>query len=586
MSAFRTFRKLFLLSFAFLLPFPFFARAESEAQPAPDYYPNAVVATAHPEASRVAKEILELGGNAVDAAIAAQWVLNVVEPQSSGIGGGGFFVYYDAKTNSVYTFDGREKAPAKAYPEMFLDETGKPIPFYPDRITGGLAVGVPGTLKLLKQVHDRFGSGEFKFSELFNSAIVLAQKGIPVSRRLAEAIESEKERLKIFGPTFSIFFHPDGTPLKEGDILVQKDLAKTFETIAERGVAVFYEGEIAKAIVQTVKESPVRPGLLEESDLKFYGVVQREAVYGTYRGYEIFSMGPPSSGGAALIQILNILENYNLASYGYSSHSLHLMIEAQKSAFLDRTLFLGDPDFSRIPLGMLLSKEYAKKKSQQIKFNKAKPLALLVKEASLKIKPPAGGNTSHISIRDREGNLVSYTTTIEHIFGSGMVVRDWGFLLNNELTDFDAEPWFDIDVPEDMRGRLKPNAPSPEKRPRSSMCPVLVFSKGGEPFLVAGSPGGSLIIPTVQEIVVNVIDFNMPIDKALAFPRFAARGGEVEAEAEFLENEGLIEALLSRGHTFREHKPFGNAQALLFEEKEKAWTAASDPRGEGEVRGY
>jgi len=576
------FKKFFLFCLVFSLPLAFLARAESDS---PETYPNAVVATAHPEATRVALEILQLGGNAVDAAVAAQWVLNVVEPQSSGIGGGGFFVYYDAQTNSVHTFDGREKAPAKAFAEMFLEESGKPMVFYPDRITGGLPVGVPGTLKLLKQVHDRFGSGEFKFSELFNSAVVLARKGPPVSKRLAEAIEGEKERLKLFEASRRIFFYEDGAPLKEGDPLVQKDLAKTFETIAERGVGVFYEAEIAKAIARTVKEAPFHPGLMEESDLKFYGVVQRDALYGTYREYEIFAMGPPSSGGPALIEILNLLENYSLTFYGRSSQTFHLMIEAQKAAFFDRAIFMGDPDFFEVPLGMLLSKEYSKKQAQKIKFDKARPLDTLVNEASLlKIKTHRG-NTSHISIRDRWGNVVTYTTTIEHIFGSGMVVPGWGFVLNNELTDFDAEPWFDMDMPENLRGKFKPNAPAAEKRPRSSMCPVILF-KNGKAFLVAGSPGGSLIIPTVQEVLVNVIDFKMPAAKALEAPRFAARGGEVEAEPAFFENEGLIEALQSRGHSFKEHQPFGNAQILLFDEKERAWTGASDPRGEGQTRGY
>lgn len=527
-----------------------------------------MVATAHPYATEAALSVLEAGGNAVDAAIVAQWVLNVVEPQSSGIGGGGFFLYYDSKTKGIHTFDGREKAPRSAEPEMFLDPSGSPIRFYPDRITGGLPVGVPGTLRLLKEVYDQFGSKKFRFEEFLAPAIRLAGEGFPVSKRLAQAIQSEAQRLKLFPSSREIFFHPNGEPFKEGETLVQKDLARTFGEIQRSGIGVFYEGEIARAISDAVRNSPVNPGKLDLPDLQFYDIAEREAIYGNYRGYDIFTMGPPSSGGVALLEILNILENFGLTYYGPAADSFHLTMEAQKLAFQDRALYLADPDLVEIPLEKLISKEYAKEQAQNIKFDQSIPFESLVDEASLAAK----ANTSHISICDWEGNIVSYTTTIEHIFGSAMVVPGWGFFLNNELTDFDPEPG-------------KPNSPAPEKRPRSSMTPVIVFKKG-EPFLITGSPGGSLIIPIVQEVLMNVIDFGMPIHEALTFPRFAARGAEVEVEGPFLGDKPLIEELKKRGHTFTIHEPFGNAQAVAFEDNGNTLVGASDPRGEGEALGY
>lgn len=557
----------------------------------------AMVVTAHPEATQAALEILQKGGNAVDAAVAAQWVLNVVEPQSSGIGGGGFLLYFEAKKRAIYTFDGREKAPAAATPSLFLDEEGNPMRFYPDRITGGLPVGVPGTLKLLKAVQRRYGSGKLNFEELFIPAIQLARGGVTISRRLAGAIQEESARLKLFEASRAIFFHPDGSPYREGEVLYQKDLAKTFETIAERGTSVFYEGEIGRAIVSIVQNAPYHPGLLQPYDLHFYNPLERDPIHTNYRGFDIFTMGPPSSGGVALIEILNILEPFSLVFFGPSAHSFHLAMEAQKFAFEDRAEFLGDPDFAKVPLDKLISKDYAKKKSKEISAEKARYVeSSLVEEASL----TAGlGNTSHISIRDSEGNIVSYTTTIEHVFGSAMVVPGWGFLLNNELTDFDAVPRPSSKVANTLAPKgtllhsgisqgirkLRPNAPGPEKRPRSSMCPVIVF-RNGLPLLVTGSPGGSMIIPTVQEILMYLIDFKMSPEQALSAPRFAARGNKVEAEALFLEDTAVVRELKKRGHRFALRQPFGNAQSIFFDDKTDSLIGVSDPRGDGEARGY
>lgn len=555
-----------------------------------------MVVTSHPAATEGALEILRSGGNAVDGAIVAQWILNVVEPQSSGIGGGGFFLYYDAKNKSVHTFDGREKAPIRAPPEMFLDESGDPLPSYPDQMTGGLAVGVPGTLRLLKEVHRRFGSEKYRFEELFIPAIRLAEGGAPVSKSLAEAIQKEEARLKLFKASREIFFHPNGEPFKEGEILYQPDLAKTFETIRRKGVGAFYEGEIARAIAKAVAEDSIRPGFLQRFDLQFYKVIEREPIHGTYRGYDIFSVGPPSSGGVALIQTLNILENFSLVFYGASADSFHLAIEAQKIAFEDREEFIGDPDFVQIPLERLLSKDDAKKKAEKIKFDEARQPESLMEETTLSSQ----GNTSHISIWDSGGNIVSYTTTIEHVFGSALVVPEWGFVLNNELTDFDAVPRVPYKIasalapqgsllhsamPTRMKAKLKPNAPEPEKRPRSSMCPIIVF-RSSQPVLVAGSPGGSLIIPTVQGLLMCYVDFRLPPEDVLAAPRFAARGSPVEAEGVFLEDTETINSLRLRGHTFKSRPDFGNAQVIFYDPKTNLLTGVSDPRGIGEAQGY
>ena len=427
-------------------------------------------------------------------------------------------------------------------------------------------------------------------------AIQFARGGIPVSRRLAEAIQEEAPRLKLFEASREIFFHPDREPFKKDEILYQKDLAKTFETLTEKGIGVFYEGEIARALTHAVQEAPVHPGYLQRFDLQFYDVIEREPLHGNYRGYDIFTMGPPSSGGVALLEALNILENFSLIFFGPSADSFHLAMEAQKFAFEDRAQFLGDPDFVKIPLDKILSKETARKKAREIKFDEARQVDSLVEEASL----AAQGNTSHISIRDSEGNMVSYTTTIEHVFGSGMVVPGWGLVLNNELTDFDARPrlpsrllngmapkgsLLNSSLPEQVKGKLKPNAPGSEKRPRSSMCPIIVF-RNGLPFLIAGSPGGSLIIPTVQEIVMYLVDFRLPPEQVMSAPRFSARGSQIEAEAVFLEDAEVIQSLKKRGHFFTLHKPFGNAQAIFFDGKTDSFTGVSDPRGDGQAKGF
>lgn len=535
---------------------------------------KAMVVTADERATNAAVDVLVQGGNAVDAAIAAQWVLNVVEPQSSGIGGGGFFLFYSSKDKKIYAFDGREAAPDKAFPEMFFDKkTGKPYPYDPDRITGGLGVGVPGVLKLLHEMHSRFGSKQFSFYELFDPAIEMAENGFMVSRRLALALDSQKERLKLFPESRRIFLDTEGFARPRGYRLKQPELAHTFLEIKKNGIQTFYEGAIAKSIVEAVQKAPFHPGLLEFRDLEFYEIIERKALYGNYRGYDIFSMGPPSSGGIALLETLNLLEPFFLSKLGRTKEGIHLFSEAQKQAFRDRNEFVGDPVSMKKSVDDLLSKEYAKKVFQHFSFE-----TVLPNSVEPKAPQPDGANTSHISIIDEEGNMVSFTTTIEAICGSAMVVPGRGFFLNNELTDFD-------EIPKKKDGQLTVNSPGSGKRPRSSMTPTLVFHKG-KPFMVLGSPGGSKIISAVLNVIINVIDFKMPLEKALAAPRIMNRDGSLELEMGFLGQKKLVEQLKQKGHQVTFIPDYSNVQAILVDKKTGRLKGESDPRGEGVPRGY
>lgn len=530
-----------------------------------------MVATAHPLATEAAVKILKQGGNAVDAAIAAQWVLNVVEPHSSGIGGGGFFLYYEAATRKVIAVDGREKAPAGLSPELYLDAEGKAIPYIPDRITGGHSVGIPGTLKLLKTVHDRFSSGQFIFSSLFDQAIEIAEKGFLVSPHLARIIASQQDRLKLFEDSRKVFLDAEDRPLLAGTLLIQKDLAQTFRLVRDKGVGAFYEGEIADDIVSAIRQAPYRPGVIKKEDLFYYDVTVRDAVFGRYRGFDVFSMGPPSSGGVTLIEILNILKNFDVRAMEGTLAFVHIFSEAQKLAFQDRNEFLSDPDFVKMPVHELLSDDYARERSQMIALDRT---LMPGQRPSTDIKT----HTSHISIVDQEGNMVSYTTTIEHMFGSAMIVPGRGFFLNNELSDFDPYPLHEDGAP-------RANAPHPGKRPRSSMTPVLVFREG-QPFLIAGSPGGSTIIGTMANLLVNMIDFQLPVEAALRESKIINRDGAVELETKWFQNQELVEALRELGHEVEKNSYFGNAQTIARDQAAGIWVGASDPRGEGLAKGY
>lgn len=591
------FRILFLFLLSSFLSLPFSFAAESK---------HAMVATADPQATQAALEVLQRGGNAVDAAIAAQWVLNVVEPQGSGLGGGAFFLYYDALTKHVYSFDGREAAPSEAHSEMFLDPEGKLYPYYPDRITGGLSVGVPGVLKLLETVHHRFGSRQFSFGALFDPAIAMAERGFPVSPRMARHLSQEKDRLKRFPASAQIFLHTGGEPFKSGEILFQPDLAGTFRLIQKEGISVFYTGILAGEIVKAVREAPFHPGLMKLSDLEHYSLVERRPLKGTYRSFTVYAMPPPSSGGAALIEALNILENYDLRSMNRDWKAWHVLAEAQAIAFEDRNRYIGDPAYSEIPLTRLLSKKYARTRMEEINFDFAR---LSIKGRVRNAAHPEGVHTSHISIVDAQGNIVSFTTTIEHTFGSAMVVPGRGFLLNNELTDFDPISDFGIrnaelrnppaaDRLNEKRQRrfqnsalrnphseISPNQPESDKRPRSSMTPVIIFQKD-RPVLTAGSPGGATIISTVLNLVVNVLDYEMSLADALKASKLMHRGEMVELEPGLFEQAPLAKKLRKLGHDVMMREAYGNAQAIFWDPARGVLVGESDPRGEGQASGY
>lgn len=553
---------LFLLSLIFFVLCPLFLGPAFSATAE-----NAMVVTQHPEATTAALEVLKKGGNAADAAIAAQLVLNVVEPQGSGLGGGGFFLYFDRFKRSVTSLDGRETAPQSATPEMFL-QNGNPLPFFPDRITGGRAVGVPGTPALIQKIYEKHASGVLTLADLTKPAIKLAETGVPVSKVLAERLTEHAERLRQFPETKKIFFHENGDPLKQDEFLIQPDLAKTLRFLGENGGGAFYEDEIAAAIAAAVSDAPVAPANLTVADLKNYAVIERDPLYGNYRGFDIFASGLPS-GGVLLFQTLNILERFNLAELAWDAAALHLMAEAQKMAYASRPV-LGDPTFKQMETDRLLSKEFAKEKAAVIQPDKA---LAWHPEAS-----PDGMQTSHISIVDRWGNLVSWTSTIEAPFGSGITVPGYGFLLNNELSDFDP-------VPHGADGKLKANAPEPGKRPLSSMTP-LILMKNGKPYMVLGSPGGKTIVGTIVNIILNHVDFSYSCEEAAAKPRLIFRGNKIEMETELYDHPLIRLQLELWGHNIEKNEVIGNAQTICFDDARNEIVGVADTRGVGKAEGY
>ena len=467
---------------------------------------NGIVSSQEMRASEIGLQVLKDGGNAVDSAVAVAYALSVTLPKAGNLGGGGFMSLHSAKDGKDYAFDFREMAPAAATRDMYLDEKGevdeKRARFSPR------SVGVPGTVRGLSVIHEKFGSKTMK--ELMQPAIKLAREGFPVTPGLATDLVTLETRLKSSPEITKVFYQQDGEPYALGETLVQSDLAWSLEQIAEHGEGAFYQGAIAEKLVDFMEKSG---GLITADDLKNYRVAEREPVRGTYRGYEVVSMPPPSSGGVHLIQMLNILENTSLKEAGHNSaYSIHLLTETMKYAYADRSAHLGDPDFAEVPMKWLTSKSYGKELYSKIQADKATP--------SAEIKPgvvaqPESEDTTHFSIMDKEGNAVSMTYTLNFSFGSLQMAPGTGFLLNNEMDDFSAKPG----VPNGY-GLLggEANAIQAGKRPLSSMTPTLVL-KEGKPFLVTGSPGGSKIITSVLQTVLNVLEFDMNIAEATSLSR-------------------------------------------------------------------
>lgn len=550
---------------------------------------EAMVAAAHPLAAHAALDALAMGGNAVDAAVAAQLVLNVVEPQSSGIGGGCFIIYLPPGAEEPVVIDGRERAPVSATASLFLDSDGTPIPYYPERVTGGRAVGVPGTLAAIHLAHARWGVLEWR--SLVAPAARLAREGFPVSRRLHAAIGAEAERMLPFSATRARFFDARGLPLPVGHWLVQPELASTFEAIAAGGPDVFYRGAIGRDVVAAVRYAARAPGDLTLEDLAAYRPVVRRPVHGRYRGVDVYGVGPPSSGGVTTIEILNILSGFDLAALTPgSAGALHRVLEAQRLAFADRNRYIGDADVVPVPVDSLLSVTFATRRRALIDPDRASGSAAEAAEIDVQ-----GGNeareTTHLSVRDPEGGLLAMTTTIEQPFGSGMIVPGRGFFLNNELTDFDAEP-------RDPAGRLRPNRVGPGKRPRSSMAPTLLV-RDGAPLLAVGSPGGSRIIGITLTVILGVVDWNMDVQEAINFPRAINRGGPAsDLESLWFDDDtladlhgvsGVVEALRAMGHVLeppaKVYRGVGGVHAVRIRADGRV-EGGADPRREGVAVGF
>lgn len=500
---------------------PGFVSAESTKSTQGEF----MIAAAHPLAVYAGLEILERSGSAVDAAVTVQTVLNLVEPQSSGIGGGAFMLVFDQSTGKIDTYDGRETAPERATPELFLKPDGSPENFF-DVVGGGLSVGTPGTVALLAQAHTEHG--KLPWSELFQAAIELAEKGFPVGNRLASMLAGTLgEHLKADSDTYDYFF-PEGQALEAGEIRTNIEFARTLAAIAENGAQSFYRGSIADNIVNKVQNAPNRQGLLELSDLHTYTAIKRQPVCHPYRTYRICGMGPPSSGGIAIGQILGMLEHFDLTSLGPGNTlSWHLLVEASKLAFADRNHYVADSDFVRVAIPSLLHRNYLRERAQLIDTNSVMqtPVAPGQPQKELtEIHHPDSSigrsGTSHFSIIDANGNAVSMTGTIEGPFGSRLMVN--GFLLNNELTDFSFVP--------EREGRLVANRVEPRKRPRSSMSPTMVFNADGSLRLIIGSPGGSRIIGYVVKTLVVVLDWGMSVQDAISLPNIVNRNGPTELE--------------------------------------------------------
>ncbi|SDF17409.1 gamma-glutamyltransferase [Limimaricola pyoseonensis] len=481
-----------------------------------------MVAAANPLAVEAGAEVLRNGGSAADAMVAVQAVLGLVEPQSSGLGGGAFLVWYDAETGELTTLDGRETAPLDATPRLFQDETGQPLEFF-DAVVGGRSVGTPGTPRLLEAAHERWGNAEW--SGLFDAAISHAEEGFAVSPRLATLVADDADRLKRFPDTAAYFF-PEGTAITEGDMLRNPDYAEVLRAMAEGGADAFYEGEIAADIVAAVQGAEGNPGVLSERDFAIYEVVERAPVCAGYREFDVCGMGPPSSGALTVGQILGMLNTYDLAGMGaMDADAWRLIGDASRLAFADRGLYMADSDFVPMPTEGLVDPTYLSERAALLAGDDALPevsagtpewqhAMLWGQDRSIEFP-----STSHISIVDAEGNALSMTTTIENGFGSRLFVR--GFLLNNELTDFSFATHED--------GRPIANRVEPGKRPRSSMAPTIVMQDGA-PALVVGSPGGSRIIGYVAQAIVNWADWDMDVQQALAAPHLVNRFGTFDLE--------------------------------------------------------
>jgi len=527
--------------------------------------PNGMVVAQEARAARIGNDILQRGGNAVDAAVAVGFALAVTYPRAGNLGGGGFMVIHLANGTDT-TIDYRETAPRGINAQSFLDAQGNADP--KKSRDSALAIGVPGTVAGLALALDKYGSGRFKLADLIAPAAKMAREGISFEDDRAESLPNERARLVRWPATVKIFFKKDGSPISTGDRLVQTDLADTLEAIGREGPSAFYEGSIADEIADAVQGAG---GVMTADDLRDYSPTERPPVRGTYRGYDIVAMAPPSSGGVGVIEMLNILEGYDLA-HTEKAQLLHLEVEAMKRAYADRTLFLGDPDKVQNPVERLTAKDYAAAWRATIDPAHATPASAIHAGGTVDNE---GRNTTHFSVIDRFGNAVANTYTLNFSFGVGLVAEGTGVLLNNELDDFAAKP----DSP-NAYGLLgaQANEPGPGKRPLSSMTPTILL-KDGKPVLITGSPGGSRIITTVLQVIVNAIDRNMDIAAAVSEPRIHNQWMPDQVNAEPTIAPELADALRGFGDKVVLQRPFGSANSIMV--TRKGIMGAADPRTRG-----
>lgn len=532
-----------------------------------------MVATANVHASQAARDIIEQGGNAVDATIAAQLMLTLVEPQSSGIGGGAFLLFWDETSKTLKSFDGRETAPRAVEETLFLKEDGSPLGFG-EAVRSGRSIGIPGVIAMMEKVHKQYG--KLEWAKLFGPAIEKARNGFKVSHRL-NALLVRKKASFFNAPAQKLFFDDRQQALPEGTVLKNRALADTLQTIAEQGAAGFYQGPLAQAIVKAAHDAPAVPSAMTLEDLKDYKALERPPVCGAYHKWNVCGMGAPSSGGTTVAMILGLAERFSLGSEP-NLEALHIIAEAEKLSYADRNHYMADADFIPQPTGFL-DRSYLAERAKLIQpdsaMKKALPgnpamstKAILGQDATIE-----AGGTSHISIVDRQGNVVSMTSSIEGAFGSGQMVK--GFLLNNQLTDFSFRP-------KDKEGKPIANRVQPLKRPRSSMSPTIVFDPEGAPKIVLGSPGGSRIILFVAKSLIAHFDWGMGPQQSIGLFNFGSRGWgfELENRPEALGFAAKLEAM---GHQVRKGVMTSGAQMIVIEKDHLK--GGADPRREGVVLG-
>jgi gamma-glutamyltranspeptidase/glutathione hydrolase len=547
-------------------------RAASYVPPPPDSIhavaaEHGMVVAQEKIAARIGADILRNGGNAVDAAVATGFALAVTYPRAGNIGGGGFMVVHLADRNEDVAIDYRETAPASATRDMFLGADGKPDPA--KSRDSALGIGVPGTVAGFALALEKYGSGHFTLAQLLKPSIDLARDGFVLTHDVADTLPQWHRRLARWPAAAKLFSRPDGGPLGEGDRLVQSDLATTLAAVATEGPSGFYQGPVADKLARAITEAG---GIITADDLKSYEALIREPVRGTYRSYDILSMPQPSSGGIVLLETLNILEGFPLGEMKQgSAASLHLLIEAMKRGYADRARYLGDPSFVNAPIAALTSKDYAAKLRAGIDLDHATPSS----ELQAASPPHEGSNTTHFSVVDSQGNAVSNTYTLNFSYGVGLVAEGTGVLLNNELDDFTAAPGAS-----NAFGLVgyEANLPGPGKRPLSSMSPTIVLREG-KPVLVTGSPGGSRIISTVLQVLVNVLDYKMDVAAAVAAPRLHHQWlpDEVRVEPGF--SDDALAVLRAKGHRVSESMGYTSANSIQV--TPNGLLGAPDPRTRG-----